>query len=185
MSAGTYYVTNPEDVGVSKVTFTLPEGWTATDTAAKDPGTPGEVMFTMWGVTHTYPDACKWVNADVVSAGTSLDQFMTALAAQKSRTASSVTDTTFDGYPAKQITMTVSPTLDTATCTDGNLRYWPGPGPDFGAGMCCNKAGNIDVVTAVDVSGKRVIVIARHYPGSSEASLAELQSVVDSIQIEP
>jgi hypothetical protein len=185
VAAGTYYIPNPPDTNLSQLTFTLPAGWTSADIAAKDPGTAGEVMFTTWAVTDIFPDACKWSEANVVNVGTSVDQFMTALAGQKSRTASAVTDTTLAGFPGKQITMTVAPTLKTSTCTDGNLRYWPAPGPDFGGGMCCNQTGNIDVVSAIDVLGKRVVVIARHYPGSSSASLAELQSVVDSIRIQP
>jgi hypothetical protein len=41
------------------------------------------------------------------------------------------------------------------------------------------------VVYAIDAAGKRVVVVARHYPGSSAEDRAELRSVVDSIQIEP
>ena len=185
VAAGTYYIPNPPDTNLSQLTFTLPAGWTSADVAAKDPGTAGEVSFTTWAVTDIFSDACKWSESKVVNVGTGVDQFMTALAKQKSRTASAVTDTTLAGFRGKQITMTVAPTLKTATCTDGNLRYWPAPGPDFGGGMCCNQTGNIDVVTALDVAGKRVIVIARHYPGSSSASLAELQSVLDSIRLQP
>ena len=185
VAPGTYYLADLSGTGVSRLTFTLPAGWTTADIVAKDPGTPGEVMFTTWVVTDIFPDACKWSESKIVDVGTTPEALMTALAAQKSRTASAVTDTTVAGYPAKQIVLTVAPTLHTSTCTDGNLRYWPGPGPDFHAGLCCNPTGNVDAVTAVDVNGKRMVIVARHYPGSSSQSLAELQSVVDSIQIQP
>jgi hypothetical protein len=41
------------------------------------------------------------------------------------------------------------------------------------------------VVTGVDVNGKRMVIVARHYPGSSSQSVAELRSIVDSIQLQP
>ena len=89
------------------------------------------------------------------------------------------------GFPATRIELTVPADLDTATCTNGNLRYWPGAGPDMSSGLCCNPAGNTDVVYAVDVDGNRLVVVARHYPDSSDEDRAELQAVVDSIEIDP
>ena len=44
---------------------------------------------------------------------------------------------------------------------------------------------NTDEFYVVDVSGKRMVIVARHYPGSSAADVAELQGIVDSIQIQP
>jgi hypothetical protein len=183
--AGSYYIGNPLLTNVKRLTFSVPSGWTVADLIAKNAGTQSEVMFTDWEVSHIFQDACKWDQTKIVDVGTTPEQLVTALAAQKSRTASSATSTVIDGFPAQQITLTVAPSLDTSTCTNGNLRYWPGPGPDFSSGMCCNLAGNVDTIYAVDVNGKREVIVARHYPGSSAADLAELQSIVDSIQIEP
>ena len=184
--AGTYYIADPALTGVSRLTLTVPAGWTVADLIAKDAGTPTEVMFTAWVVSDVFQDACKWDETKIVSlVGMTPDQVVTAMAAQKSRTASSPTSTTIDGYPAQQITLTVAPGLDTSTCTGGNLRYWPGAGPDFSSGMCCNLAGNIDTIYVLDVNGKRMVIVARHYPGSPPADVAELQALVDSIQIAP
>ena len=185
LSPGTYYVDDPSLTNVERLTFTVPAGWVRDDFATKDAGTSREVMFTAWVVSHIFTDACDWDQSSMVDVGTTADQLISALADQKGRTASRVTDTTIGGYQAKQMTLTVSPALDTATCTNGILRYWPGPGPDFSSGLCCNLAGNIDVIYAADIAGKRVLVVARHYPNSSSQSLEELQSIVDSIQIEP
>ena len=185
--AGSYWISGSgsDAINMSRLTFTLPGGWTRADVVAKDPGTNSEVLLDLWTVTDIFADACKWDEANLVNVGTTADEFVNAIANQKSHTASAVTDTTIDGYPAKEITLTVAPILDTATCTDGVLRFWPGPGPNFSGGMCCDLTGNIDTLYAVDVNGKRTVIIARHYPGSSSQSLAELQSIVDSIQIEP
>jgi hypothetical protein len=185
LPAGTYYIEDPLLTNVERLTFTVPAGWVRADFATKDAGTSREVMFTAWVVSHIFTDACDWDESSIVDVGTTADHLLSALADQKSRTASRVTETTVAGYAAKQITLTVSPALDTATCTNGILRYWPGPGPDFTSGLCCNRAGNTDVVYAADIEGKRVLFVARHYPDTSSQSLQELQSIVDSLQIEP
>jgi hypothetical protein len=185
VTAGTYSITDTKVTNVKRLTFTVPAGWSTADFVAKDAGTAGEVQFGTWVVSHVFTDACKWSQSSIVNAGTTTDQLVTVLAAQKSRTASAVTDTTVAGYPAKRIELTVSPTLDTASCTDGNLRYWPDPGPDFSGGSCCNRAGNIDAIYGVDIAGQRMVIVARHYPGASAQNLAELQSIVDSIRITP
>jgi hypothetical protein len=191
LAAGTYYIESRGQTAVTRLTFSLPAGWVKPEAdflVGKDEGTPGEVMVGTWIVSHIFTDACQWDEASIVDVGTTADQLMSALADQKSRTASAVTDTTVGGFPAKRIELTVSPTLDTATCTSGNLRYWPSTGrpvPDFSGGMCCNPTGNIDAIYAVDVAGNRVVIVARHYPGSNSQNLTELQSIVDSIQLEP
>ena len=196
LAAGSYFFdeTDNKGTGVKRFTFTVPSGWTAADFVAKDAGTPSAVFFTTWVVSDIFNDACKWNQSSMTfltNVGTTPDQFVAALASQKSRTASAVTDATIDGYPAKQITLTVSPTLDTTTCTNGFLRYWPEPAstpggqPNFGGGLCCNPTGNIDTIYALNFNGKQLAVIARHWPGATAQNLAELQSIVDSIQIEP
>jgi hypothetical protein len=186
LSAGTYYVADSADSGeinAQRLTFTVPAGWTKTDFVSKNSGQRGEVFFTAWVVTHVFTDVCHWET--LVSAGTTTDDLINALSAQQGRTASAPSDATIGDYPAKRIELTVPANLDVSTCTKGNLRYWPGPGPDLSSGLCCNPAGNIDDVYAVDIAGRRLAVVARYYPDSSGADKAELQSVVDSIQIDP
>jgi hypothetical protein len=191
LSAGTYYVVDPGNTGntnAARLSFTVPAGWTSADFAAKNRGKPGEVFFTVWGVSYVFTDACHW--GTLVNAGTTTDDLIKVLAAQVGRTASAPSDATIGGYPAKRIELTVPADLETSTCTEGNLRYWPGAGaegagPDMSSGLCCNPPGNIDDDYVVDIAGRRTVVVARSYPGSTEADKAELQSVVDSIQIEP
>lgn len=183
LNPGTYYVANPGDTNAQRLTFTVPAGWTSADYVAKDRGQPGEMFFTAWVVTHVFTDVCHW--GTLVNAGTTTDDLINALSAQQGRTASAPSDATIGGYPGKRIELSVASDLDVSTCTNGHLRYWPGPGPDLGSGLCCNPAGNIDDVYVVNIQGRRLALVARHYPGSSEADKAELQSVVDSIKIEP
>ena len=170
----------------------MPEGWTTTEDTFlfKNHDGRGEVMLSTWVLTHVFTDACQWDEDSVVDVWTSVsddsvDGLVDALAEQEGREASAPTDTTLGGFPATRIELTVPADLDTSTCTNGNLRYWPGPGPDFDSGLCCNPPGNTDAVYVVDVDGKRLVIVARHYPDSSNQDRAELKGILDSIDIEP
>jgi hypothetical protein len=188
LSAGSYYINNGNTQN-TRLTLTVPAGWArpnATDTfVIKNEGTPGEVFLGTWVVSHVFADVCHWSADSLVDVGTTTDQLVSALVAQKGRQASTPTDLTVAGFPAKRVELAVAPTLDVATCTQGFLRYWPAPGPDLSGGMCCNPAGNTDVIYVVDSAGKRLVIVARYYPGSTAADKAELQAIVDTLQIEP
>ncbi len=188
LGAGTFYIEDRSITNAERFTFTVPDGWkTESDTfITKNGEEPGEVLLTPWVVSHVFRDACQWEGyRNLVDVGTTVDELVSALEDQEGRQASSPTDVTLGGFPAKRIELTVPADLDTATCTDGNLRYWPGPGPDMSSGFCCNPPGNTDAVYVVDVDGNRLVVVARHYPDSSMEDRAELQAIVDSIEIDP
>ena len=185
LAAGTYYLDDRSFTNASRLTFTVPAGWTTEEYGElyKDRGQPGEVKFITWVLTHVFSDVCQW--GTLVDAGTTVDEFVGAVMEQEGREASPPMDVMVGGFPAKRIELTVPPDLETATCTNGVLRYWPGPGPDLSDGDCCNPPGNTDTLYVVDVAGNRLVIIARHYPDSSAANRAELQGIVDSIDIEP
>jgi hypothetical protein len=185
IAAGTYFMDDFTTTRSTHLQFTVPAGWRVDDpglTKGAEPAT--EVLFTPWVVSHIFANGCQWEEDEVVEVRT-VDEIVDALAEQSGREASVPTDVTIGGLTAKRIELTVSPELDTSTCTNGNQRYWPGAGPDFSSGLCCNPAGNIDVVYVVDAAAAPLVLVARHYPGSSAEDVAELQSIMDSIQIEP
>jgi hypothetical protein len=185
LAAGDYAITDPAVTNAQRLTYTVPEGWSTSQAyLVKHPGEPGYVMLTPYVVSHVYADGCHWNNSAIVSAGTSVDELVNVLSAQTGRTTTAPVDVSVAGYGGKQIVLT-QPIVDVTTCTNGILRYWPDPGPDFSGGLCCDPAGNIDVIDVLDVAGHRMLLVARHYPGSSEADLAELQGIIDSIRIEP
>jgi hypothetical protein len=186
LAPGTYSY-EPVTSAPYRVTFAVPAGWSsdASGLVTKHTGATDELMFTAWEVTDIYSDACHHDNSALVNAGTTTPQLASALTAQKGRVASATTDARVAGYPAKQLQLTTPADLDVTTCTDGIVRPWPDPGPNFNGGYCCFPAGSIDDLSIVDVAGRRVVFIARHQPGSSAADQAELQSIVDSLTIEP
>lgn len=185
LPAGTYYLDDRTFTNATRLTFTLPAGWTTEEYGElyKDRDEPGEVKFITWVLTHVFSDVCQW--GTLVDVGTTVDELVTALMGQEGREASAPTSVTLGGFPAKRLELTVRADLDTATCTNGVLRYWPAPGPDLSDGDCCASPGSTDWVYVVDVAGKRLVVVARQHPGTSAENRAELQGVVDSIEIEP
>jgi hypothetical protein len=192
LDPGTYY--RPE--GAARFTFTVPEGWATADReltyvyreSPQRPrdrfAGPGQVLLTIWTVSHVYTDACHH-EATLVGAGTTTDELASLLMAQKGRVASAATDVTLGGFPAKRIELTVPADLDVTTCDGGFIRFWPDAGPDESGGLCCSDVGSTDVVYVVDVAGDRFAVVARHQASSSAEELAELEAIVASIMIEP
>ncbi len=188
LDSGTYYIAGRNFVAAERFTFTVPDGWATDENGfiTKSGDEPGEVFLTTWILSHVFNDACQWEGyRNLVDVGQTVDELVSALEDQEARQASAPTDVMIGGFPATRIELTVPADLDTETCTNGNLRYWPGAGPDMGSGLCCNPPGNTDVLYVVDIDGRRLVVVARYYPESSPEDRAELQAIVDSIRIDP
>jgi hypothetical protein len=184
LTAGTYSIDDQKLTNAQELTFTVPDGWSTHEGfVVKNEHTPNEVMFSTWTLTDIFSDACQW--GTLVPVGTSVDELMQALTKQGSRTSTSPNSLLIGGFEAEHTVMTVSPNLDPNTCTNGHIRFWPDAGPDLNGGLCCDLPGNIDVVYGVDVNGRRLVIVARHYPGSSDAAIGELQGIISSIHIVP
>jgi hypothetical protein len=185
IAAGTYFMDDFTTTRRTYMQFTVPAGWRVDDPGLrKGTNTATEVLFTPWVLSHIFANGCQWNALEMVEVS-SVDEIVNALAEQLGREASVATDVMVGGLEAKRMELTVSPDLDTSTCTNGNQRYWPGAGPDMSSGLCCDPAGNIDVVYVVDAAAAPLVLVARHYPGSLPEHVAELQSIIDSIQINP
>ena len=190
LEGGSYYVNAGPEIAPARFTFTVPAGWTPSDGAVSNgapeypaAGWEQQVGFETWILTHVFTDACQ--HTTLVAAGTTVQELTTALLAQQSVTTSGPTDVTVAGYPAQQITLGVPTDLDVSTCTNGKIRFWPGPGPDMSAGMCCIFGpGSTVTIDVVDVDGHRWVVAARTGPGATEPDRLALQDVLASIQIE-
>jgi hypothetical protein len=194
LEAGRYFIA----AGTStpgRLTVTVPAGWATSAgfiySRIGEPfdrpspySPPGHVVFTNWMVTHVYGDACHWAGA-YVDAGTTTDQLISALAAQKGRTASAPTDLTISGYPAKRIESRVVADIDLSVCDRGVVSLWPDPGPDASGGLCCVGVGSTDVIYAVDVDGERLVLFASYQLDSSLSEVAELETMALSLKIDP
>jgi hypothetical protein len=69
-------------------------------------------------------------------------------------------------------------------CTHGELRSWIGSPLSF-AYHGYSHPGQVEEIWLLDVDGQRLMIEAGTSPGSSEADIAELRSILDSIDIVP
>ena len=79
----------------------------------------------------------------------------------------------------------MTPDQEAAFCNGGLFNYWPGVGPNTDLTGWNQVSNETDVVYAADVAGNRVVLVATHLPGTTPQDLAELEAIVESIQIEP
>ena len=175
------------------ITFTIPSGWISRyGIPHKDRGGPGEIVVGNWIIANVYGDPCQWQGSALDPAvGPTVDDLASALVAQKGRAASPPTDVMLDGYPAKRIELSVPADLDPATCDEGVMRTWVGPGERVDTWYSDDpearglRSGQLNVVYIVDVNGERLIIDTWHLPESSAADLAELDAILASMRIEP
>ena len=191
VAPGTYSwragVASPADI-----TFTVPAGWTSRYAIPnKDRGGPGEIAVGNWIIANVYTDPCQWQGALLVPVvGPTVDDLAAALVAQKGRNASTPTDVTLGGYPAKRIELSIPADLDRATCDEGVIRTWVAPGEDAAHSTPDTEnlgmhSGQLNVVYIVDVNGERLVIDTWHMPGTSAADLAELDAILASMRIGP
>jgi hypothetical protein len=173
LDAGTYAIPVPGGV---VVTVSLPDGWESEGptTVVKNQS----VAFDVRLVDQAYTHPCQWEGAlPDLHPGYEVDDLADALAAQPLRGDALPTDVTIDGFAGKLIELTVPLDIDFADCDQAEFRSWEDryhQGP-----------GQHDSVYIIDVDGVRLVIDAAYLPGSSSDDRAELQAIVDSIQIDP
>jgi hypothetical protein len=192
----TYYV---EPVGTDiKVFYRIPtDGWMSWFGAFKfgsetDP--PDSVVgFGILNATNVVEDGCTGHVAAVPPVGPTVDDMATALAALSPFVLTKPpSDVTIDGFSGKHLELTV-PDLaiqrsgdgNTFTdCTDGELWSYIGKPLSF-ANHAYSHPGQAEEFWLLDVDGTRLMIVAGTSPGSSEGDIAELRSILDSIDIVP
>jgi hypothetical protein len=101
-------------------------------------------------------------------------------------------DVTIDGFSGKHLELTV-PDLafersdhgnSFTDCTDGELWSYIGKPLSF-ANHAYSHPGQVEEIWLLDVDGTRLMIVAGTSPGSSEGDIAELRSILDSIDIVP
>jgi hypothetical protein len=166
-----------------RFTFTVPDGWASNDSGAwiSKPAT-GVVAPTGMGLLFQrggwlYSDPCINVATQElpdIPVGPSVDDFANALANHPLLDATTPTSISLGGYSGKYVDLQLPSDI---TCTFGYYPWAPsipalGPSHKFHLWI-------------LDVEGIRVVVQTADFAGTTVSDLAELQAIVDSIQIEP
>ena len=169
-----------------QLTVLMPTGWETwppnssipSSIVKGDPEPPNWMAVGAGYIANIYSDRCQWRSALLdPPVGPTVDDLTNALADLWGADASAPTDITLDGFAGKQMVLTVPTDVDFADCDNGQFRRFPG--------FWYQGQGQIDRLWILDVEGERLVVVATYFPEGSAEDLAELQQVIDSIQIEP
>ena len=176
LAAGAYVVMSFP--GPIRFTLTVPDGWAGAPfdslwlPNAKNSHPDGAgLIFDRGGRLSSDPCGGPWD----IPVGPSIDDFANALAEHPILGATTPVDVTLDGYSGKFLEFRAP--ADRWACQASffpweNSLYVQGPSQGWHLWI-------------LDVEGTRVVVQTNDYPGTSVQHRAELQAIVDSIQIEP
>jgi hypothetical protein len=168
-----------------RATFTVPDGWAVINSGvwldgAEVSAPSGASMGFIRG-SWLYSDPCLTAEkraANVtpdVAVGPSVDDFANALADHPLLDATDPVAVTLGGYSGKYVDLQLP--SDLTGCTT-DYRPWE-------PGIYAQGPSHRWHLWILDVDGVRLVVHATDYAGTSPQHQAELQAIVDSIQIQP
>ena len=191
------YVGNPFDS--VRWTVTVPAGLESVDDARLFPsgvglGAPNGIGLAILDAGDLYSDPCHGPTGDVDS-GQSADDLVNAIHAQTAYVSSAPRAVNVAGYAGRQIEVQVPKSVELASCTtnggdpsvpsgDGGWFIWESAKPGQ-PNVFAQGPENRFHVRAVDVSGRRIVVLTEDFGGTSPGDLATMQTIIDSIEITP
>jgi hypothetical protein len=174
------FFTGPDHVAVA---YTVPDGWEALDDgwAVIKSGSDPVFGAAFWNVANVFVDPCQWVLFDP-PVGPSVDELAAAWAKVPAVEVTSTSDVTVDGYVGREVEFTV-PNYDASECQQNKFGLWQAGSfaniPDYWA-----QGPNVHLqLWILDVDGTRVVIKASYFPNTSEQDRADLEEILDSIQI--
>jgi hypothetical protein len=173
-----------------RVTFTLPDGWAGLEDSALVPSVesyspPGGASLLVMRGGWLYSQLCAGPGNDkgpTIPTGTTVDEFVTALVDHPDLDLTSPVDVTLAGYSGKYLELRAP-----ANTTTDEL----GPDPSgcnyyfvWEPGIYAQGPNALWRIWVLDVNGVRVVVRTDSFPGTTPQVQAQLQAIVNSIQIQ-
>jgi hypothetical protein len=195
---GTYFIDPDLDPSTPlRVVYEIPtQGWSQWIGGAKF-NDKGHVGVSITTVVNLVTDGCRdhsWADPPV---GSSVDDLASALAALAPfEVTSPPADVTIYGYSGKHLVRTV-PDLPVAGagdhlrftgCTGGQLKSWVAPFDTAEPGDAYygyTGPGYVEESWILDVEGTRLMIASEQSSGSPSGDVAERDTILDSIRIEP
>lgn len=158
--------------------FTVPDGWSgALDSiwlTAEENAPPAGAGLLFTRGAALYSDPCGVESPPGIPVGPTVEDFATALADHPLLDVTAPVDVTLGGYAGKYLDLQVP--SDLAGCD--TYRPWE-------PGLYAQGPAQRWHLWILDVAGQRVVVQSTDYAGTSAQDRAELQAIVESIQIQP
>ena len=171
------------DLDGIRYTFTVPEaGWDwSTDARGLHQGEDSELAVFWPGGDIDLPlyrRACESSGTEF-DPGPSVDELANALATLEDFEVTSPADVTVGGYEGKRLAVTVPMDVDvrTSTCDEGEY--------SLSVGRWFQAPGQTDDMRIVDVDGTRQVIATSSTPATSPDVKAQLEAMIDSLEIEP
>jgi hypothetical protein len=171
-----------------RVLYTIStDGWLSwTGTFKEGAGPQGEEMrvgVSIVTVTNLVVDGCADHSLADPPIGSTVDDLATALAELPPFLVTSAPeDVTIYGYKGKHLELSL-PEMEFSDCVDDEVISWDAPVLSYPFHGYLPRL--IEEFWILDVQGSRLVIIGSSTPNASAEYLAELQAVLDSIQIEP
>ena len=168
----------------AQLTVMLPDGWEARDGFVITGDADDRPTFMRVGssiVANIYSEPCLDKLLDP-PLGPTVDDLATAFADAWGTNATTPTEVTLDGFNGMQMVLTVPADVAFADCVTERYMAWRDAG---GGDRWYQGPGQIQESWIVDVEGERLLIEASYFPELPPENRAELQQVIDSIQIEP
>ena len=166
-------------VGDIPLTLTVPDGWNDDEGWGVLKNEPA-VGILFQEVSNTYSDSCPSVALDP-PVGPTVDDLAAVWADLPTFNATTPTDITVDGFAGKLVEFTI-PDYDEADCAYGDfmlLEHVDTPGD----GYWVQGPNQTHQLRILDIDGTRVVIIAIWYPDTSAQDRADIDAMLDSIQI--
>jgi hypothetical protein len=182
LEAGTYRITNPLHT-LRPFTFTVPDGWHRDENFVNkgDVWAGNGVTMATWVVSHIYRDSCHWEGT--LQQTTFVAEVVQALTEQTGHESTEPSATTFAGYPATRLELSLPADADLAGCDEQFARLWPDAGPKEEYGLPIFP-GQTTTVYVVDLDGIPSLIVAISKATSTAADVAELEQVIESIRFQ-
>jgi hypothetical protein len=194
------YCINPDQDPTTTlhVLYTIPaDGWLAFIGSFKGPvdeatGRDQSVQVNILNVTNLVTDGCENHVALDPPVGPTVDGLATALTELAPfEVVEAPTDVTFDGYAGRHLILTTPDlpvevnggNLRFTECMSGEVKSWIGRPLSYA--YYGYSPGQIEEFWILDVDGNRLMISAAQYPDSPPGDVAEMQALLDSIDIEP
>lgn len=181
LAAGTYVLHPflPPHHGIS-LTVTVPDGWEGFNGIGLLPVTgaagPRGMGIGFGIVSELYSDPCHADTPDL-PVGPSVNDLVQAFGAQTAYQTTEPNDVEIDGYSGTQLSLLMPSDIDFSTCDNAGFFIWEGS-------IYAQGPGNRWDLSILDVEGSRVVILAQTNPETSTEDRAELQGILDSIQID-
>jgi hypothetical protein len=166
-----------------KVTVAVPDGW-STDTNWVVIGPNGNQAPNGMAIRfHTVKNLLVHPLSPSDGAisppvGPSVDDLVKAMVNHRDWTTTGPSPITIDGYVGQVVHVTLP--AGTSEATPFYLS-----GDELGGDVYGWVAGQVFDIYVIDVGGKRLVIDAFHYPGTSAEDLAAQRAVLDSVQLAP